>query len=166
MRNSLFFATESGIRSFPNRGIIIEYLDRFQPRKAPHLPAEPERAQETRLQDRFYDLYVHEPMQKIVGDKLRPEGKKDPHGVAQATELIETAYGVIESKMATRTWASDPGFSMADCAAAPALYYANRLVPLGRDRQNAAAYLSRLQARPSVRRVMTEAEPYFHLFPG
>ena len=130
------------------------------------LPADPNRALETRLQDRFYDVYVHEPMQKIVGDKLRPAGKKALHGVAQATELIETAYGVIEAQMSQRIWAAGDAFGMADCAAAPALHYANRVVPLGETRKNTAAYLARLEARPSFARVMTEAQPYFHLFPG
>ncbi len=153
-------------RIVPESSIIIEYLARHHPGRVPLLPADPDRAIDARLQDRFYDVYVHEPMQKIVGDKLRPVGRNDPHGVAQARALIETAYGVIEGRMSTRTWAAGDAFSIADCAAAPALYYANRVVPLGQAREHTAAYLARLEERPSFARVMVEARPYLHLFPG
>lgn len=153
-------------RIVPESTVIIEYLAQYQPGRMQLVPADPDRALETRLQDRFYDFYVHAPMQKIVGDKLRPAGKNDPHGVAEARQLIETAYDVIEDRMSSRTWACGDAFSMADCAAAPALSYANRVLPLGEARKNTAAYLSRLEARPSFKRVMTEAQPYLHLFPG
>ena len=153
-------------RSVPESTVIIEYLAQHHPGGAELLPADPDRALDTRLQDRFYDVYVHEPMQKIVGDRIRPVGKTDPYGVAQARALMETAYGVIEGQMSTRTWASGEAFSMADCAAAPALHYANRVLPIGQDRKNTAAYLSRLEQRPSFKRVLEEAQPYFHLFPG
>jgi glutathione S-transferase len=146
--------------------VIIEYLAQHHPGPVALLPADPERALETRFQDRFYDVYLHEPMQKIVGDRLRPAGEHDPHGVARAKQLIETAYGVVERQMATRTWAAGDAFSLADCAAAPALHYANRVHPLGETHRNAAAFLARLEARPSFKRVLAEAEPYFDLFPG
>ncbi len=145
--------------------IIIEYLDQHHGGRTKLLPADAEAALETRFQDRFMDMYVHEPMQKIVADKLRPADQKDPLGVTKAKESIEKAYGVIERQMSTRTWASGEAFTLADCAAAPALHYANRLVPIG-DRKNTAAYLARLEARPSFKRVLAEAKPYFHLFPG
>jgi glutathione S-transferase len=118
-----------------------------------------------RLLDRFHDFYVQEPMQKIVGDRLRPADQKDPYGVAQAAAQLATSYGIIDRDMASRTWATGDAFTMADCAAAPALFYANKVVPLGGDHRNVAAYLSRLTQRPSFARVIAEAQPYFKLFP-
>jgi len=150
-------------QAIPESSIIIEYLT--QHHGSPLIAQDPELAREIRLLDRFYDLYVHEPMQKIVGDKLRPEGKHDAHGVAEARTQLETAYALIDRQMATRRWAAGDTFSMADCAAAPALYYGNRVAPLGRY-QNAAAYLERLHARPSFARVFSEAQPYLPMFPG
>jgi len=153
-------------KTIAESSIIIEYLAMCHPGRVELLPSDPERALETRFRDRFFDVYVHEPMQKIVGDRLLAEEKRDPYGVSQARQLIETAYGVIERDMADRTWAAGDAFSMADCSAAPALHYANRVVPLGETFVNTRAYLSRLEQRPSFRRVLNEARPYFHLFPG
>ena len=116
-------------------------------------------------QDRFYDLYVNVPMQKIVTDKLRPPGKNDPHGVEEAKRLLQTACGLIEREMAARTWAMGDDFSMADCAAAPALFYANMVTPLGDTYPSAAAYLGRLMDRPSYARALKEAKPYLALVP-
>ena len=130
------------------------------------IAADPDLALQTRLRDRFYDHYVMEPMQKIVTDKLRPAGANDPHGVAQAKAMLLTAYGMIEAEMATRSWAVGDPFSMADCAAAPSLFYANLVLPLADAHPVAAAYLNRLMARPSFARVVQEAQPYFALFPG
>jgi glutathione S-transferase len=104
-------------------------------------------------------------MQKIVGDRLRPEGKKDPHGVEEARARLLTAYGMIEAEMATRTWAMGDGFSLADCAAAPALFFANEVLPFGDTHKNVAAYFDRLKARASYARVLSEAEPYLAMFP-
>lgn len=118
-----------------------------------------------RMRDRFYDWYVEVPMQKVITDRLRPEGKHDPFGVEQAKDLLQTAYGLIDQDMATKTWAMGDAFSMADCAAAPALYYANLVVPFGNTHKNAAAYLRRLMERPSFARVDREAEPYRALIP-
>ncbi|HEX9469331.1 MAG TPA: glutathione S-transferase family protein, partial [Bradyrhizobium sp.] len=123
------------------------------------------RAREVRLRDRFYDLYVHEPMQKIVGDRLRPEGNKDPHGVEEAKARLRTSYGMIDQEMTGRTRVMGEAFSLADCAAAPALFYANEVMPFGDTHQNVAAYFGRLKARPSYARVLKEAEPYFAMFP-
>jgi glutathione S-transferase len=129
------------------------------------VPADPNLALQTRLRDRFYDLYVQEPMQKIVGDRLRPAGSKDPFGVEQARTLLRTAYDLIERDMASRTWAMGEAFGMADCAAAPALFYANRVLPFEDSHPHAARYLGRLRERPSFARVIEEAQPYFALFP-
>jgi len=108
---------------------------------------------------------VHEPMQKIVGDRIRPQGEKDPHGVEEARARLQTSYGMIDREMATRTWAMGDAFSLADCAAAPALFYANEVFPMGVGQANVKAYFDRLKARPSYARVLKEAEPYFAMFP-
>ncbi|QSQ19003.1 glutathione S-transferase family protein [Pyxidicoccus parkwayensis] len=157
---------EARDRTIPETSIIIEYLDTHYPGPKRLIPAEPELALRTRLSDRFFDLYVQEPMQKIVGDELRPEGKRDPHGVAQARAALRSAYAFLEQEMATRRWAMGDDFTLADCAAAPALFYADKVVAIGEERPNTAAYLSRLMARPSFARVLEEAKPYFHMFPG
>ena len=149
----------------PESSIIIEYLARHYPGPAPLLPADPDAARRARLADRFYDLYVHSPMQKIVGDRLRPAEAKDPHGVAEARAALALAYGMIERDMAGKTWAMGEAFTLADCAAAPALYYANAVLPFGAEHGHVKAYLARLLARPSFARVVEEAGPYFKYFP-
>lgn len=149
----------------PETSVIIEYLAEYYPGRTTLIPADGEQAREVRLRDRFYDLYVHQPMQQIVTDRLRPTGKNDLFGVEQARASLQTAYDMIESEMPTRTWAAGDAFTMADCAAFPALFYANRVQPLGDAHVNVARYLSRLQERASVARVVAEAQPYFHMVP-
>ena len=153
-------------QTVPESSIIIEYLSQHYPGKTQLLPTDADLARETRSCDRFYDLYVNEPMQKIVTDRLRPTGKNDPHGVEQAKMLLQIAYGMIDEAMKTKTWAMGDAFSMADCAAAPALFYANLVMPFADTHRNAAAYLRRLMERPSFARVVREAQPYFVLFPN
>jgi glutathione S-transferase len=152
-------------QTVPESTVIIEYLDRHYAGATRFVSADAERAWQTRLRDRFYDLYVHEPMQKIVGDRLRPEGKKDPYGVEEARARLRTSYGMIEKEIATSRWAVGEEFSLADCAAAPALFFANEVMPLGAEHANVAAYLGRLKLRPSYARALKEAEPYFAMFP-
>jgi glutathione S-transferase len=152
--------------TIPESSIIIEYLAQHYPGRIELLPTDPDLARQTRLCDRFYDLYVHEPMQKIVTDRLRPAGKNDPYGVEQAKTLLKTAYDMIDQEMETKIWAMGDAFSMADCAAAPALYYANLAMPFGETHNHATAYLGRLMERPSFARVVKEAEPYRALFPA
>jgi glutathione S-transferase len=154
-------------QTLPESTVIIEYLDRYYPGGTPFIPAQgdADHALQTRLRDRFYDLYIHEPMQKIVGDRIRPDGNKDPHGVEEARARLRTSYGMIDQEMATRKWAMGEAFSLADCAAAPALFYANEVMPFGDTHRNIAAYFGRLKARPSYARVLKEAEPYFAMFP-
>jgi glutathione S-transferase len=104
-------------------------------------------------------------MQKIVGDRLRPEGKTDPLGVEQARGQLRSSYAIIEQDMQSRTWATGEAFTMADCAAAPALFYANKVEPFGDRHLAVRRYHDRLLQRPSVARVIEEAQPYFKLFP-
>lgn len=149
----------------PESTIVIDYLDRLYPGRARLMPADPDLALQVRLADRFYDFYVHEPMQRVVADYLRPADRRDPYGVDQARAQIESSYTVIDAGMAARQWAVGDAFTLADCAAFPALFYADKVSPL-RDRfSNVRAYLDRLSRRPSVARVLEEAQPYFHLFP-
>ena len=152
-------------RTIPESSMIIEYLARHYPGKIELIPEDANLAWETRLRDRFYDLYVNVPMQKIVTDRLRPAGRNDPHGVEEARRQLQTAYGLIDQEMETRTWAIGDRFSMADCAAAPAMYYANLVMPFDDAHRNAAAYLGRLMERSSFARVVEEATPYRALFP-
>ena len=149
----------------PESSIIIEYLDLHYPGATRFLPANPVLALKKRLRDRFYDLYVHLPMQKIVGDRLRPADKKDPHGVEEARAQLRTAYDMIEQQMAAGPFAMGEAFTLADCAALPPLFYGNMVEPFGGNRKNVTAYFERLKARPSVARVLKEAEPYFHMVP-
>jgi glutathione S-transferase len=151
-------------RTIPESSIIIEYLDTHYPGPTRFIPLDEKPALQTRLRDRFYDLYVHLSVQKIVGDRLRPAGKKDPHGVEEAKARLKSCYGMIDREVAARTWAMGDAFGLADCAAAPALFYANEVLPLG-GHANLASYLERLKSRPSYARVLKEAEPYFALFP-
>ena len=149
----------------PESSVIIDYLALHHPGAVELVPASAELAWQARLQDRFYDLYVAEPMQKIVTDRLRPPGRNDPHGAEAARTVLRTAYGVIERAMAAQTWAAGEAFTVADCAAAPALFYADWVEPFGASHPNVAAYLHRLLARPSIARVVEQAKPYRPLFP-
>ena len=152
-------------RTIPESSIIIEYLDQVHPGRIRFIPADLERAWQTRLRDRFYDSYVHLSAQQIIGDRLRPEGVKDPHGVEEARARLRSCYDIIEQQMAGGGWAMGEAFGLADCAALPALFYGHAVEPFGEKHKNTAAYLERLKARPSVARVLAEAEPYFKLFP-
>jgi glutathione S-transferase len=148
----------------PESSIIIEYLDLHFPGRTRFIP-DGNRGPQTRLRDRFYDLYVHTPVQKIVGDRLVPAEKKHAHGVAMARAQLATSYGMIDKQMVTNEWAMGEAFTLADCAAAPALYYANKVQPFGDAHRNVSAYLGRLLARSSFARVVKQAEPYAHMFP-
>ena len=148
--------------ALPESSIIIDYLNRRF--GGDLIPANPDAALDVRLQDRFFDLYVHTPMGQITWDLLRPENHRDPYGVQQAKDQLAKAYDIIERRMEGREWAAGERFSMADCAAAPALFYAEGRVPFG-DRPHLRAYLDRLKARPSYARALKEAEPYFHMVP-
>lgn len=155
-----------GDRVIAESSIIIEYLAEHHAGVVELVPQDVEAARETRAQDRFFDLHVHEHMQKIVGDRIRPAGTQDPYGVERAKKVLETAYAMIDRRMATNTWATGVAFGMADCAAAPALFYANKVAPISELFPHTAAYLQRLLGRPSMQRVLREAEPYMKFFPG
>jgi glutathione S-transferase len=149
----------------PESSIIIEYLDSHYRGPTRFIPDDPARALQTRLRDRFYDLYVHLPMQKIMIDRMRPADKRDPLGVEEARAQLRTSYDMIEQQMAKGVWAMGEDFSLADCAAAPPLFYGNMVVPFGDANKKLSAYFERLKSRPSFARVMKEAEPYFQMVP-
>jgi glutathione S-transferase len=152
-------------RTIPESSIIIEYLDQQYPGRTKFIPGDAELARQTRLRDRFFDLHLHAPMQKVVGDRLRPAGKNDPRGVEEAKTLIQTALGMIEQDMAAKTWAMGDTFTLADCSAAPPLFYVNKVMPFDDSQNNTRQYLDRLMARPSFARALKEAQPYFAMFP-
>jgi glutathione S-transferase len=152
-------------RTIPESTIIIEYLDQQYPGRTRFIPSDPHIARQMRMRDRFYDLYIQVPMQKIVGDKLRPAGQGDALGVEQAKSQLKIALDMTEQDMASKTWAMGDTFTMADCAAAPALFYADKVMPFGDSHKHAFAYLQRLMQRPSYARTLKEAEPYFSMMP-
>jgi glutathione S-transferase len=152
-------------RTVPESTTIIEYLAQHYPGKTKLIPTDPDLARQVRFRDRFFDLHVHMHMQKVIGDRMRPADKKDPHGVEDAKTRMRTAYDMIEEDMSTKTWAMGDTFTMADCAAAPALFYGNMALPFVDTHKNVTAYFGRLKERPSFARALKEAEPYFHLVP-
>ena len=156
---------EARDRTVPESSIIIEYLAQHYPGRTQLVPADGDAARQMRLRDRFFDLYVNVPVGKVVTDRLRPPGRNDPHGVEEAKTLLRTSLGMIEQDMAKKTWAMGDSFTMADCAAAPALFYADKVIPFGETHRNAAAYLARLMARPSYARALEEAKPFLKLMP-
>lgn len=149
----------------PETSIMIEYLDQHYPGARSLLPKDPATLLEARLWDRVFDLYVMNPMMRIVDDHMRPAAERDPRAVPQSKDILATAYGMIEHHMATRAWAAGEDFSIADCAAAPALFYAAIASPFPGTNKNLAAYFERLMARPSVIRVIAEARPFFQYYP-
>jgi glutathione S-transferase len=160
-----FPVLRDGDQTIPESSMIIEHLDRKFPGRTRFVPIDPEQALMTRGADRFFDLYVNMPLGKIVTDRLRPEGKNDPYGVEGARRQLDVALDLTEQHMANRAWAAGDAFSMADCAAAPALHYANMVAPFGKTHRNSAAYLDRLYARPSFARAVAEAQPYLDMVP-
>lgn len=150
----------------PESSILIEYLAQRVPSAARLFPSSPALALEARARDRFFDLYVMEPMAKIVEDRLRPAAERDPRGVADAHARLSTAYGIAERFLRESGWAVGADFSLADCSAAPALFYANKVRPLSDASPRVRSYLARLQERASFARVLREAEPYMSMFPG
>jgi glutathione S-transferase len=151
--------------TLPESTTIVEYVDGLAG-GGRLIPADPADALQARLWDRFFDGHVSTPMQKIVGDRLRPEGRADPEGVAQARAELDAAYGVLDDRVAARPWAVGEAFTLADCAAAPALFYTRAVHRWDESAQrNVTRYFRDLMARPSIRRVVDEARPLRELFP-
>lgn len=154
-----------GKRTLLEATIIIEYLDQTFPGPFKPIPTEADAALEVRMLDRIFDNYVMTPMQKIVFDAIRPAADRDACGVADARTMLERAYLWLDRKLQGRAWAAGDDFSLADCAAAPALFYADWTHAIDRKFENLRAYRSRLLARPSFARAVDEARPFRKLFP-
>ncbi|RZF28871.1 glutathione S-transferase family protein [Paraburkholderia sp. UYCP14C] len=154
-----------GERTVPEASIIIEYLGLHYPGPVALLPTDPRAALDVRMMDRFFDNYISTPQQKIVFDSLRPEAERDTRGVADARAMLDTSYAWLERRMAEREWAAGDSFSLADCGAAPFLFYADWTHPIAPAFAQVRAYRQRLLARPSFARAVDEARPYRPLFP-
>jgi glutathione S-transferase len=154
---------EARDRTIPESSIIIEYLALTEPSATSLVSADPHLALQTRLLDRLVDNYIHLPLQRVVADRLRPKDQRDQLGVDQAKAQIRSGYRLIAPLIAG-PWAMGDTFTMADCAALPALFYADHAVPLA-DWPKLAYYLSHMKERPSVARVLAEAQPYWQHFP-
>ena len=145
--------------------IVIEYLDLHYPGPVKLIPDDADAALDVRMMDRFFDNYISTPQQKAVFNAIRPEEHRDPYGVQEALGMLDAAYGWLDERMAGREWAAADAFSLADCAAAPALFYADWTHRIGEQFANVRAYRSRLLARPSFARAVDEARPYRPFFP-
>lgn len=154
-----------GERTVVESSIVIEYLDRHYPGAVPLIPLDVDTALEVRMLDRFFDNYIHAPLQKMVFDSLRPAADRDSFGIAEACALLDTAYAWLDQRMAGRGWAVAEAFSLADCAAAPALFYADWAYPIPESLVHLKAYRQRLLARPSFARAVDEGRPYRSYFP-
>jgi glutathione S-transferase len=152
-------------RTVVEASIIIEHLGLHHSGPVQLIPEERRAALDVRMMDRFFDNYVMTPMQKIVADSLRTAENRDRQGVAEARQLLDTAYRWLDATMTARAWAVGEAFSLADCAAAPALFYADWVQPIDRAFANVHAYRRRLLSRPSFARAVDEARPYRPLFP-
>jgi len=154
-------------RPIAETSIIIEHLQRHRARPGRTLiPHDPDAALDVRLWDRLFDLYVMTPMQALTADLLRPEAERDAYGVARAREGLQSAYAWIDRHLDGRTWVAGDTFSLADCAAAPALFYAVTHVPLSPQHPHLTAYFERLVDHPPVARTIDQARPYLRFYPG
>ncbi|MGZ3298795.1 MAG: glutathione S-transferase family protein [Asticcacaulis sp.] len=153
-----------GDRPVMESSTIIEYLHIHYPGPVRLLPENADAALQVRMLDRIFDNHVMNNMQRVVADALRPEERRDPAEVAAAKAALDKAYGWLDGYMKDREWAAGD-FSMADCAAAPALFYADWVHPIGERFPVLSACRARLLARPSVARAVDEARPYRHFFP-
>jgi glutathione S-transferase len=144
---------------------IIEHLAAFHPGPMMLIPADMKEAVPVRMLDRVFDSHVMTPVQTIVFDARRPEEVRDPYGVSQAKTALETIYAWLDHTLAGRRWAAGDAFSMADAAAAPSLFYADWVHPIGENRTTLKAYRARLLARPSFARCVDDARPYRPFFP-
>ncbi len=144
---------------------IIEHLAAFHIGPVTLIPADAKAAVPVRMLDRVFDSHVMGPMQAIVFDARRPEQARDPYGVTQARIALDAIYDWLDDALAGRQWATGNAFTLADAAAAPALFYADWVHPIGEDRITLKAYRLRLLARPSFARCIDDARPYRRFFP-
>jgi glutathione S-transferase len=148
-------------RDLAEATIIIEYLERYFATEPSLIPRDWDDALEARLWDRIFDNHVQQPLQQLVTDRMRGANGD----MTKERSTLETAYRMLDRHMASRIWVAGRGFSMADCAAAPALFYVSTIQPFPNDHHHLRAYFDRLMERPSVHRVLEEAKPYFSFYP-
>lgn len=152
-------------RTIVESSIILEHVDRKYPGRTKLIPDDAAAALEARFMDRIFDCYVMTPMQAIVFEALRPADARDPFGVAKARKDLDTIYAWLDAKLDGREWAAGPAFSLADCAAAPSLFYADWTQPIPAEFTRLKAYRARLLARPAFKAIVDDARPYRNLFP-
>ncbi len=155
-----------GERTVAETSAIIAYLQAFHPGPVRLIPDDPWDAVQVSMLDRVFDLHVQTPMQQVVADALRPaDAPRDAYGVEKAKEALTRVYAWLDRELAGRTWATGDAFTLADCAAAPALFYADWVEPIADEHATLKDYRARLLARPSVARAVDEARPYRAFFP-
>ena len=154
-----------GERTILEATAVIEYLEAVHPGPVRLIPSDPLAAIDVRMMDRVFDNYVSTPQQRVVYDALRAPEARDAQGVAEARAMLETSYAWLDERMAGREWAAGDAFSLADCAAAPALFYADWTHPIAARFTHLIAYRKRLLARPSFARAVDEARPFRPYFP-
>jgi glutathione S-transferase len=155
-----------GDATIAESSIIVEHLMHRFPGTTRMIPLNDDAALAVRFMDRFFDNYVMAPMQTLVWDRMRPQNERDAKAVADATKLLDVAYGWLDGRVAQNAWLCDNSFSLAECSAAPALFYSDWVHPIGDRFTSVLEYRRRVLARPSVARVVDEARPYRKLFPG
>jgi glutathione S-transferase len=160
-----FPVLRDGEATIVESSIIIEYLMHRYPGTTRMIPLNDDAALSVRFMDRFFDNYVTTPYQTLVSDRMRTQTERDAKGVADARKMLDVAYGWLEKQLTPQAWASGSHFSLADCSAAPALFYADWVHPIGDRFPGVRAYRGRVVARPSVARVVDEARPFRRLFP-
>jgi glutathione S-transferase len=160
-----FPALVDGDRTVMEATTIIEYLAAYRPGPVKLIPADAKAAVEVRMMDRIFDNYVMTPQGKCVFDALRAATEKDPRGVGDARAMLERIYAWLDQKMAGHDWAVGNDFTLADCAAAPSLFYADWTHAIPEKFTTLIAYRKRLLARPSFARAVDEARPYRPFFP-
>ncbi|MGR4863648.1 glutathione S-transferase family protein [Caulobacter sp. LARHSG274] len=144
---------------------IIEHLQVRHPGPVRLIPDHPDLAVEVRMLDRVFDNYVMTPQGRCVFDAIRPETDRDPYGVREAHAMLDAIYDWLDKRMADREWAVGETFSLADCAAAPSLFYADWTHAIPAEFKHLHAYRARLLARPSFARAVDGGRPYRHFFP-
>ncbi len=152
-------------RTVLESSVIIEHLGLHHPGPVRLVPNDPRAALEVRMLDRFFDNYISTPQTKLVIDSLRPADGRDPIGCDEARAALTTAYRWLDHHLAGREWAAGDAFSLADCAAAPALLYAHWTLAIDPSLRTLHAYRKRLLARPSYARALAEQRPFRSLFP-
>jgi glutathione S-transferase len=160
-----FPVLKDGEASIIESSVIIEYLMLKHPGSSRLIPEGIDAALKVRFMDRFFDNYVMTPMQKLVADRIRASNARDAKGVADARSMLDVAYEWLEKHAAQQAWAAGDHFSMGDCAAAPALFYADWVHPISERFPRVRSYRARLLARPSIARTVEEARPYRKFFP-